>query len=174
MIPTWIVPEQWKPLVPPAAEIRTERSAENLLAATRALHVTQAKRYLPAHGNTWCNIFMSDATQLLGCPISHWDPQGNERTINRTILDLRAGKFEGWTKVAAHDAANRAQIGLPTVAVWLNPRGHGHVSVVVPRPDNGELGHIYVTGAGAACREQCKLEEQFGPYTPMVEFYGHD
>lgn len=174
MVPSWIVPEQWTALTPPASEVRTVRSAENLLAATRALHVTEAKRYLPANGNTYCNIFMADATQLLDCSIAHRDASGNERTINQTILDLRAGKYTGWSKVNANDAANRAQLGLPTVAVWLNPKGHGHVSVLVPRPLNGIVGHVYVTGAGAACREQCTIEGQFGTLTPQVEFFGHD
>lgn len=174
MVPNWIVPEQWNALKPPPELVVTARSADNLLAATRALHVTEAKRYLPANGNTFCNIFMADATQLMGCSISHRDAAGNERTINQTILDLRAGKYAGWYKVAASDVANRAQFGLPTVAVWLNPKGHGHVSVAVPKPANGVEGHIYVTGAGAACREQCTIEQQFGGYTPQVEYFGHD
>lgn len=174
MVPAWIVPEQWKALTPPPSEVRTVRSADNLLAATRALHVMEAKRYLPANGNTYCNIFMADATQLLGCSIAHRDAAGNERTINQTILDLRAGKYDGWTKVTVSDAANRAQMGLPTVAVWLNPKGHGHVAVLVPRPTAGTVGHVYVTGAGAACREQCTIEGQFGSLTSQVEFFGHD
>lgn len=174
MVPAWIVPQQWLALNPPASAILTVRSPENLLAATQALHVTEAARYRPANGNTFCNIFAADATQLLGCAIAHRDAQGNERTINQTILDLRAGKYAGWTRVNANDAANRAQLGLPTVAVWLNLKGHGHVTVLVPRPAGGIVGHIYVTGAGASCREQCTIEQQFGPFTPMVEFFGHD
>lgn len=192
MVPVWIVSEQWRPLNPPA-EVRVlgaSRSTANLLAATQALKVREARRYQPGGGVTWCNIYLADVLDILAAGIPHlWN--GHELRANDIVDGLRAGTFPGWSRVAdGLSAANRAATGLPTIAVWKNvlrgpdgkpvigkdgkeiPKGPGHVMIVVPAPP-GTSG-VHVTGAGEACHEQCPLAAGFGSYAYQVEFYGHD
>jgi hypothetical protein len=182
MIPLWIVPEQYRELNPPA-EVRvlaTVRSAANLLAASRSLFVTSAPRYAPLpDGRTWCNVFASDLAAILQAPLPHrfdlGDGQGTRELRANDMADgLRRNVFPGWSRVLVGDAANRAALGLPTVAIWRNPRpaGAGHVVFVVPTPP-GRTG-IYVTGAGRACVDQCPIAQAFGGLVPQVEVYGHD
>lgn len=178
-IAAWILADQSKPLNPPP-EVRALgdiRSADNLLAASRALLVTLAKRYRPTV-YTWCNVFLADVLAILRAPLPHVFDLGDghglrELRANDIVDGLRAGKFPGWSAVLSRlEPSNRAALGLVTIAVWKNttPGGHGHVALVVPTPA-GKSG-IYVTAAGRTCADQCPIGNQFG--TLPVEFYGYE
>ncbi len=180
--PAWVVPQQWKPLKPPAdvMALGKVRSGANLLAATNALCVKEAARYA-ATAVTWCNIYFADALDILGAPIPHmFDPDGDgplpseELRANRIVELLRAKKFDGYYKVDSNPLilANRAACGLPTVAVWFNKSGPGHVVLIVPTP-TGKSG-VYVTGAGRNNLQQEPIAKAFGSFLPNVEFFGHD
>lgn len=183
-VPAWITEQQWKDLNPPA-EVRQlgelPRSAEKLIAASLALMVKSAKRYAPTKV-TWCNIYAADVLQILGAPLPHWFDLGDgkgrrEMTANLITQGLRDGKFPGWEALGVLAkgqlaAANRAALGIPTVAVWKNPTGSsGHIVLVVPTPA-GKSG-VYVTGAGRHCVESCRLVDAFDKYTPHVEFFSY-
>lgn len=185
MVPVWIIAEQWKPLNPPA-EVRKlaelPRSPEKVLAASRALHVLEAKRYQPTK-DTYCNIFTSDLADILGAPLPHKFDDGNpagahEMTANMMTVALRAGKYPGWKALgvlATGQAAAEAYAlaGKVAIAIWKNPTGaSGHVMHVVS-PPVGKSG-VYVTGAGRYCHDQCTLAQGFGGYSPQVEFFGFD
>lgn len=188
MSAAWIIDQQWTSLNPPA-EVRAlgslPRSPEKLLAASRVLRVKLSRRYQPTKV-TWCNIYVSDVLDILDAPLPHWfDPDGEgplpafEERANMMADGLAAGDFPGWAPVGRmleastreQAVVNRAAAGLPTVAVWRNPKGTGHIVLVVPTPV-GEHG-IYVTGAGRVCVEQCPIAKAFGQYLPDVAFYGH-
>lgn len=179
MIPAWVVPQQWRELEPPA-EVRRlgdVRSAENLIAATLALHVKEAPRYTPTPAATWCNVFLRDVLAILKAPIPMRFDFGDGRGVvetraNDIATGLKNGVWPGWLPVSEASAAFGASQGLPTVAVWRNPTGRaGHVVIVVPTPA-GKSG-VYVTGAGRQCLESCPIAQAFGPYVRQVEFYGH-
>jgi len=183
MIPLWIVPEQWRELTPPAhvRALGDERSAANLLAASRSLFVLTAPRYQPDAKRTWCNIYLADLADILNAPIPHvfdlHDQQGKRELRANDIVDgLRRNVFPGWSRVIPAKLGTltppeRATQGLPTVATWRNPKGSGHVVFVVPTPP-GKTG-IYVTGAGRTCVDQCPIAQAFGSHVAEVEFWGH-
>lgn len=179
MVPAWISPQQWQALNPPAEVLQLgemPRAPDVLLQATRVLKVKEARRYSPVRAQngsliTWCNIYLSDVLAILAAPIPHlWED--HELRANDIVDDLRAGALPGWNvSLGALGAAAAAGQGLPTIAVWKNPKGPGHVMIVVPTPE-GKDG-VYVTGAGATCAEECPLAASFGPHASEVEFYGH-
>lgn len=164
------------------------RSPENLLAASQSLQVTVAPRYKKDARGTWCNIYLADVLNILikeldGGKIPHnFDLDGagpkpkQELRANMIVDALSKGIFPGWKLVtSALDAANRAKIGLPTIAVWANPNpAHsGHVALVVPAPDVAPPGAVYVTCAGSVCVERVPLSHSFGTVKPIL-FWGHD
>lgn len=180
MIPTWIVPEQWRPLKPPPdveALGRGPRSGSALLGVTRALCVTQAKRYEPDEKRTWCNVYAVDALEILRAPLER------ERTVNELVAGLRKSRYPGWLPLAGENWAadgkmilslsNRAACGLPTVATWLNLQGHGHIAIVVPTPTDGHSG-LYVTCAGRDRLQEAPIAHAFGFALTRLQFWGHD
>lgn len=201
--PPWILDQPWLALTPPAEVLvlgELPRAPEKILAATRALHVTTARRYQPdIKGGTKCNVALSDGCQILNAPLPHvfdiGDGQGKRELRANDIVDgLRALAFPGWSKLGttASESAVVANAGMgkPTIATWRNwqlqrvaqgavvtVNGRktyrpGHVVFVVPTPA-GQSG-IYVTGAGAHCIEECPIAMAFGPYLSEVEFWSHE
>lgn len=186
MVPAWVIEQQWKALDPPA-EIRAlgdQRSASNLLAATRALTVLEAKRYRPQtfpQRVTWCNIFAADACGILKAPLPHlFDPDGSgplpekEMRANDIAETLSKNGFPGWqltgTVASSLAVSNAAAVGLVSVGVWRNPAGGpGHIVVVVPAPVNRT--GVFVTGAGGRCVEECPIADAFGSKVQEVKFY---
>lgn len=137
--------DQWMPW--PASDMRvyTERTPDNLHRASEQFCVESHLRYRPSDGKTWCNCLLWDVTRALGCEIPHWvDAQGRpaasfapgsrELSANGVYAWLEEyGLEHGWQYVESrHLACMRADLGYPTVAAWRNPRGHGHVALVLP------------------------------------------
>lgn len=180
-VPAWVNHRQWVPLKPPpeVMALGKTRSASNLLAASQALHVLEAERY-KATAVTWCNIYFADVLDILAAPCPHmFDPDGNgplpseELRANRIVELLRAKKIPGFYSVEGNELtiANRCAVGLVTVAVAFNPKGPGHVMLVVPA--HGAKG-VHVTGAGRNNLEQAPIAKGFGSLLKSVEYFGHD
>jgi hypothetical protein len=76
---------------------------------------------------TWCNLFVREflallevvTPALLANDLFEW-------------LGAPAGKIAGWVKVDGAEAQKRADLGFPTIGVWSNTTGHGHVVAIVP------------------------------------------
>lgn len=121
------------------------RSATAYAAVLDALPLLDSPRYQPRAGLTFCNIFVWDCTRLLGCEIPHWEgpmghPVGPGEGRELTANDMRAwlegpGGSRGWGPCGPATAQLMASRGNPTVAVWRNPNGTGHIAMVRP----GEL-----------------------------------
>ena len=131
----WLPVDQWLPCTAPFTCGSACRSAHNLNLVIDQFEVETAQRYASSRGATWCNVFLSDVTSALACEIPRvW--HGREMTANHMSQWLFvSGPSFGWTEVAPVEAIDRANYGFPTVAVWPNPTGHGHVAVVVPGGD---------------------------------------
>lgn len=184
-VPTWIDPRQYMELRPPADLLETgklrTRLAIKLVAGS--LMVSTAKRYASFRNAagilvTWCNVYLADVLAILGCPIPHWFDLGDgrgkrEMRANDIVIGLRAGRFDGWSSLGNEtEAVAWAGAGKPAVAVWLNPKGPGHVGLVVATPEGQHGAWIYA--AGKTCVEDCAIDKSFGSHTNEVEFYGHD
>lgn len=152
-------PRPWVPVraVLPAY-VASLRSASRYSAALDALPLLDSPRYQPHDGNTFCNIFVWDATILLGCEIPHWvDPDGNTTTIGggreQTANDMadwleRNGKRDGWGRGDPETVQRVANRGNPAVAVWRNSGGVGHIAMVRPGQLHPEKGPC-IAQAGA-------------------------
>jgi hypothetical protein len=151
------------------------RSRQNYLDAIASLDVEHNPIYQAGYlvaGVTWCNRFLTDATRLLDCEIPF--AKANDQVI---WLAGMPGAAAGWLEL--HDlsmpqglvsretqAIARVELGLPTVAVWSNPKpaDHGHVGMVVPTlpPSTG----VHVAAAGSHNFQNAAVSRSFGVYVP--------
>jgi len=158
--------------VPPYCPPRSRQSYLDLIASLEVeLNPIYKAGYLVAH-TTWCNRFLTDATRLLGCEIPF--QKANDQVV---WLATMPGAAAGWYELNAlstpsgivtveAQATARAELGLPTVAVWSNPdpAGHGHVGVVVPAqpPAPG----VHIAAAGSHNFQNALISRSFGAYIP--------
>lgn len=173
----WLPPQQWLAAQPP---VQCPRSAALTHILVRQFSVDRNVRYAKTtDGRTWCNIFVSDVTASMGCEIPHWvtaagrptthtdkDNQARELTANQMqdwLLEMGA-KF-GWRQVPHGEAIQRADAGFPTVASWKNPKGPGHIAMVMP---GGQIAQ-----AGAVNFSLGQLEYGFGTGKEIL-FFTHD
>lgn len=160
--------------------------------------VTSNPRYAPRNGNTYCNIYVWDATRAMGAEIPHWiDASGNPVTDRSPVngdreLDANGvcnwlathENKSGWHTVSAERAQDMANEGHPVVATWPNSGGIGHVAMVRPVEDQGEystyspqLGPL-VAQAGSHNSNEIWVSNAF--YTGFrsqnnpVVYYAHD
>lgn len=144
------------------------RSKEALRSVLESFKVETAEKYrkrdvtgdgLP---ETWCNVFLSDATAALSCPVPLF-------LANAQVAWLREmGAAHGWRMVDAHQAEVLISEGYPVVAGWSNPRGHGHVAVGSPSEEKG----LHVAQAGSVNFTCRPISRGFG-LTPYLLF-AHD
>ena len=159
----------------------TER-AKQYLAVAAQFDVENNPRYVRGHAGgreTYCNIFMCDVLLALGLPPSHWvDPatgvpapvgKGIELNANACAkwFDDHGLAFE-WMLCSEIQARKRATMGYPTVVVWANPGGIGHVAVVLPGTD-----FTHTAQAGADNFFNGNLRGGFGGVGPL-KFWTHD
>lgn len=179
-----MVPQPWIPYSPGVQSFPGRRSAHRLMAVVLSFDVDTSPRYTPRDLNadgkqeTFCNIFVSDVTSAMCAAIPHVVDaegetmpigKGRELNANATVEWLHAhGARKGWLRVGEHLAQARACSGFPTVAVWANHTGIGHVAVVVP----SRQGTVWVAQAGAKCFSRGSLTQAFGRLMP--EFYTHE
>lgn len=170
----------WVPVPAPAHPLNNPRSAEAYAEVLDSLPLLDSPRYQPHNGATFCNIYVWDCTRLLGCEVPHWVDDdghqspagwGREQTANDMALWLGDnGAQTGWRSVAPEYAQRRANQGNPTIAVWLNPGGTGHIAMVRP----GELDPVKgpcIDQAGK--RNFCSGHVRDGFGAHPVEYFVH-
>lgn len=124
------------------------RSAKAYNNVIQQFNVETNSRYTPyKNGSTYCNIYVWDVTSAMGAEIPHrTDSNGDiadSKTSNVKYMTANAmydwlgnkGKEYGWKEVSAEEAQKYANMGCPSVAAWKNPKGHGHIQMVVPSKD---------------------------------------
>lgn len=130
----------WNAVRAPFRNGKAERSAAayNMLIDQFQVATNPRYRKRDSDGNgiidTFCNIFMGDVLFAMGY-VMPWD-----RATNIARWFAGEGGRDGWQGVTAYDAQNRANAGYPTVAVWENAGGIGHVAVVRPGSVDARLG----------------------------------
>ena len=168
-----------------------QRSAAALNTVIDQYYVSTNSRYARcSDGRTWCNIYATDVTNGLNAIIPHWVKSGGvpassgasgawEMNANATYNWLRDyGASYGWTKVSAQEAQARANAGYPTVAVWKNSSGSGHIAIV--RPEGN--GYTYsssrgpvIAQAGARCMNYANVIDGFGSSRmSAIVYYTHN
>ncbi len=130
---------------------------------------------------TYCNIFVWDATKAMGAEIPHWvdskgnpvpQGQGSELSANGTIGWLEThGVEQGWKVLTAEEAQAMANQGKPVVASWENPTGIGHVAMVRPGEYSSATGP-HLAQAGANNYNHTTVSETFR--NKEVIYYYHD
>lgn len=175
----------WHPTQLPLTSDPNNRSAELYTEVLDQFAVGDNVRYAQnqqGKGETYCNIFVWDATKAMGVEIPHWvDGNGNPTAVAATgSRELSAngvvgwlnqhGPSNGWRVVGAEEAQQLANQGKPTVAGWSNPRGIGHVAMVRP----GEMGANgpRIAQAGGANFNDGNVRQGFSD-RPVV-YYVHD
>jgi hypothetical protein len=178
---SWLDRPQWMPVDAPTRSDPSARDRDGLLAVIGQFQVETTWRYRPTPTkrgrNTWCNIFVWDVTRALGAEVPHCVDeagrptaigQGKELTANGTLRWLEMyGPAHGWREEDAPAAARAAEAGWPTLAIWHNPFGHGHIALVVTGPD----GNVHIAQAGADCFSNRPLAHGFGDRP--VRFFVH-
>lgn len=83
---------------------------------------------------------------------------------------------DGWTKLdKPADAQARAELGFPTVGIWTNSTGHGHIVLVVPRPVESDRNQGRGVWTAQAGRENwnCAPIERAGLISDAYTFFTH-
>lgn len=171
----WLPTEQWRAATPP---VQWPRSKALLYIMVRQFSVERHPRYAKTNV-TWCNIFVSDVTAALGCPIPHWvtqagrptthdDSKNGAKELNANAMHnwlLEFGGQFGWRQISKGEAFERADAGYPVVASWKNVKGAGHIAMVIP---DGQIAQ-----AGAVNFAAGQLEYGFGTDKEIL-FFTHD
>jgi hypothetical protein len=179
-------PRAWVEVTPDIVNTAQNRAAALYVEAAKQFEVETNPRYVrghdgnPANGQeTYCNIYLWDVTKAMSCEVPHWvDPatgvevpmgKGKELSANGVCdwFDVHA-LSHGWMMCGRSQAMSRASSGYPTVVVWKNPGGIGHVAVVLPGAD-----FTHIAQAGAVNFFNDRLERGFGKVGPL-KFYTHD
>jgi hypothetical protein len=124
-----------------------DRSAGNLRRVLDQFGVETSARYTPYRGgNTYCNIYVWDATSALGCEVPHYvdsvtgEPRSYPNVTGAYELDANGvhdwlvgrGAEYGWREVSASEAQALANEGYPVVGARKKSGGIGHVGMVCP------------------------------------------
>lgn len=119
---------------------------------------------------TFCNYFVAMFLAMLECAI----PSGY--LANRLFVwfgKADEGGALGWRKITAAEAALRVELGCPTIGVWTNTAGHGHIVALVPAPAGAPPGRLYSAQAGLR-NWNCEPIEHAGLLADAYSFYTHD
>lgn len=171
-----------------------ERSAQNYNAVIDQFNVATNPRYKIRNNNTYCNIFGWDVTVAMGAELPHWINRAtnepytydtsksysqnaavarelNANSVADWVRDY--GPNYGWRPATAQEAQAAANAGKPTIGVWKNTGGIGHVIVVRPNPTND--GEIHIAQAGASNYNHGTLSNHASSkFRNGVVFYVHD
>lgn len=181
MLPKLVQP--WLPYPITLRSDENDRAPWNLQSVVDSLQVSINPRYTPRDMNgdgkreTFCNIFLWDFTSAMGAEIPHWVDEkgapckpgkGAELSANKTVdWILKHGKRFGWSEVTEKEARECARLGKPAVALWKNPKGIGHVAVVMPAREPSTL----IAQAGSLCFSLGPITKGFGKASPR--FFAH-
>jgi hypothetical protein len=145
---------------------RLDRTPARLLAIIAEHHHRGFYRYTPrdvtgdGKSETWCNVFAQDVAEAMGAPLPR-HMRANE------LLPWLAGSPE-WKAANAVDAMQAADRGELALGCWQNPKGPGHVAVLVP--SLGDQG-VWLAQAGASNFTRGTLAQGFGVLP--VSFFTH-
>ncbi len=171
----------WEPVNAPLQGSPANRNRATYDNVLNQFAVGANPRYTPREGNTYCNIFVWDATRAMGAEIPHWvDANGNHAPVGRgreldanatnQWLNTHGGRF-GWRAVSAEEAQRLANQGHPVVASWRNPNGIGHIAMV--RPGEMTSRGPAIAQAGARNFNYGQLQDGFGN-ARGVQFFVND
>jgi|SRR6185436_5124689 len=135
----------------------------NLIAG---IDVVDNFAFIARDGVTVCNCYVTVCTAALGCPI----PPMLANKQHAWMLS-NEGMLAGWMHVDSETARQRAALGYPTVASWLNPEGHGHIAMCVP-PPSGDA-RMHVSAAGHQNFVRAPIEKSFG-LGKNIAFFTHE
>jgi hypothetical protein len=175
--------KQYKPLGPADLVFRSapdDRTAENAEVVLAQFDVGHALRYQPRDNLTFCNIFCWDVATAFGVGLPHWvtqdgapahpGPHAHETTANE-LRDRLVGGAWGWKPLEEVQAAASAARGRPTIAVWRNHSGPGHIAWLEPTSD---VDDVMVAQAGSICGRHMPLASAFGRQrVRQVLFFGN-
>lgn len=143
-----------------------QRSADAYNSVLDQFGVQANPRYAERGGNTYCNVFVRDATRAMGCEI----PPNKAEDMTRWLQ--QQGPANGWKEVSPDEAQRLANEGKPAVAAYLgNDSEPGHVAMIRPRQE-GDTTAIVIAQAGAKNDNYMPLREGFG--SREVHFFVHD
>lgn len=139
-------------------------------AALDALAVETNPRYQANRqglDETYCNLFVADATRQLGVPIPLYVVNAAGETIwlgaNEMQDWLRSeAAAPHWRAVGPAEAQRLANTGCPVVATWHSPGGIGHMAMVRPGPEPVGAGGPWVAHAGAHNAAHTDVATAFG------------
>ena len=187
------IPEQaWVPVVPGITNTEGNRSPEAYNAVIDQFNVATQARYKKRNGYTYCNIFAWDVMSAMGVdlpqrvdavtrePRQFPDVKGTEELNANGMAKWLAenGSKYGWVEVSAEEAQAAANRGEPTVSVWYNPGGIGHLQVVRPTRGNDTYNPntgVYVAQAGSKNFEYGTASTVYGTGASMnkLKYYTH-
>jgi hypothetical protein len=190
MNPTMRNPNAVQPAYPDFTNGSDNRNPISYAKALEQFDVEHNPRYSQRDSNgdgkvdTFCNKFLADGSRALGCEIPailFSYSRANDGTIVLLGKELSANgmaewfaskkdELAGWHEVNASDAILRANDGFPTVVIWNNPGGTGHVAWVLPSPVDGPM---QVAQAGSTNFFNGPIRKGFGN-AQGLKFYTHD
>ena len=186
-------PKAYQPVIPDytlnyqaRAALGSSARAEAYKKALMQFEVATNPRYEKGHDNdpsngieTYCNIFLWDGLTALGLEPSHWVDastgvsvpvgKGVELSANGVCnwFTKNAYAFR-WMQCGENQARSRASEGFPTVVLWYNRGGIGHVAFVLPGTD-----FTHIAQAGGSNFFDKELKAGFGAASPLM-FFTHD
>lgn len=134
----------WVALDAPVKSAVGMRSPTQYAQVVKQFCVMENPRYRPRDGKTYCNIFVWDVTRAMGCELPHWITDDGRIALANTVgakrLDCNAlnrwineyGHLAGWNEVSQKEAMLSAQSGQPSIAIWENHVGNGHIAILIP------------------------------------------
>lgn len=173
---SWRNAPPWEPVEAPLQGNPLRRDPAAYAAVLDQFEVQKNPRYARTQKDTFCNIFVWDATKAMGCEIPHWyDPatglptpmgKGSEQRVEHMAAWLDThGDEAGWVRVVEATARIKAAAGKPVVALYRAPRGQiGHVAMVLPTGNIAQAGAVSLWGA--------PIVVGFGKL--HVEFWSHE
>jgi len=175
-------PIPWIRLDAPILNSASDRSPERYNAVIDQFDVETNPRYVPRDDKTYCNIFVWDVTRAMEAEIPHWTNASGEPVSHETKDAIRMncnamcnwlhslGLKYGWHKVQISQAVQAAAQGHPSIAIFCNPDGNGHVAMILPDQPTKD-GHLCAQ-AGKQCLRRVPLSAAFGSNKP--EFWMHE
>lgn len=112
---------------------------------------------------TWCNVLAQDVCEAMGVTL----PRNMRANDLVRWLELESKQWD-WEAVPAHVAQRMADEGQLALAVWHNPSGSGHVTVMIPslgEPD------YFCAQAGRTNFTRGTISQAFG--SRVVSYFAH-
>jgi hypothetical protein len=151
---------------PRLRSLESDRSPVRLMAIIAEHHHRGSARYAPrdvtgdGKADTWCNLFAQDVAEAMGVPLPR-----NTRANDLAAWLGTLGTQSGWVQVSESVAQIHADAGGLSLASTVNPKGPGHLAVLVP--SLGEAG-TWIAQAGAINFTRKPLRAGFGNLEPRL------